>query len=70
MEVTFEGVDAPEIHYGSAAQRLGKEARNLLLEWMDFRNVEYVSEDSNRVKSSEPESGRGAILSKAAETNG
>jgi endonuclease YncB( thermonuclease family) len=70
VQLRFEAVDAPELHYGSAAQHLGKEARDTLLEWMGFENVEYLSEGSNRVKSSEPETVRGAILSKAAEANG
>ncbi len=34
VQLRFEGVDAPELHYGSAAQPLGAEARDTVLSWM------------------------------------
>ena len=70
VQLRFEGVDATELHYGSAAQPLGKEARDQLLAWMGFENIEYKSDTSTMVESANPDSIRGAILSQAAETNG
>jgi endonuclease YncB( thermonuclease family) len=67
VQLRFEGVDAPELHYGSDAQPLGSEARDALLGWMGFANLEY---DGTRVTAADPAEVRGAILSKAAEANG
>src|SRR5947207_4986817 len=41
VQLRFEGVDTPELHYGSAAQPLGAEARDQLLNWIGFQNIEY-----------------------------
>ena len=65
----FEAVDAPEIHYGKAAQSFGDKARDKLLEWMGFRNIQFKN-DSTKVQSANPDTVRGAVLSKAAEANG
>jgi endonuclease YncB( thermonuclease family) len=70
VQLRFEAVDAPEIHYGKAAQPFGKEARDQLLAWMGFENIRCYPNEPDRVESCEPEIVRGAILSKAAETNG
>lgn len=70
VQLRFEGVDAPETHYGSAAQPLGDIARDRLLEKMGFTNIEYSGSSGNRVKSSSPAAIPGAILSVAAEANG
>lgn len=70
VPLRFEGVDAPELHYGSAAQPLGKEARDALLAWMGFDQVAYVREGSTMVRFADPDSIRGAILTQAAEANG
>lgn len=70
VQLRFEAVDAPEIHYGSAAQSFGDKARNQLLTLMGFKNIQYYPKDPEKVKSCEPEIVRGAILSKAAEANG
>lgn len=70
VQLRFEGVDAPELHYGSAAQPLGAEARDAVLSWMGFDNIVYVDDQSTRVKSADPGSVPGAILSQAAEANG
>jgi endonuclease YncB( thermonuclease family) len=70
VQLRFEGIDAPELHYGSAVQPLGKEARDQLLDWMGFKNVQYTGNAGNRVTASDPDRIPGAILSTAAETNG
>lgn len=70
VQLRFEGVDAPELHYGRYAQPLGAESRDRLLEWMGFQKIEYVNNNEKEVKSSQPKSVPGVILTKAAETNG
>lgn len=70
VQLRFESVDATELHYGSAAQPLGAEARDALLSWMGFSNIVYVNDHSTMVKSADPASIPGAILSQAAEANG
>jgi len=67
VQLRFEGVDAPELHYGNDAQPLGAEARDALLGWMGFGNLQF---DGTRVTAADPAEVRGAILSKAAEANG
>jgi endonuclease YncB( thermonuclease family) len=69
VQLRFEGVDAPELHYGPFAQPLGERARNELLRWVGFSHVEYEP-GSTKVTGSEPGSVRAAILSKAVEVNG
>lgn len=69
VQLRFEGIDAPELHYGSAAQPLGAAARDQLLERMGFTNVEFKP-GSTMVQSAAPASVPGAILSQAAEANG
>ncbi len=70
VQLRFEGIDAPELHYGSAVQPLGKESRDQLLDWMGFKNIQFTGTAGNRVTASDPEQIPGAILSTAAETNG
>lgn len=67
VQLRFEGIDAPEVHYGKDAQILGEEARDRLLESMGFKNIVFTG---NRVESANPDSVPGAILSKAADANG
>lgn len=67
VQLRFEGIDATEVHYGGAAQPLGTEARDQLLSWMGFENIQYKG---NRVQSSEPEAISGVILTQAADANG
>src|SRR5262245_14628618 len=69
VQLRFEGVDAPELHYGDDAQPLGEKARDQLLRWIGFTDVEYAP-GTTRVTASEPASVRAAILSKAVERNG
>lgn len=69
VQLRFEAIDAPEVHFGSASQPLGKESRDTLLRLMGFSNVRYTS-GGLQVSASTPERVRGAILSAAAESNG
>ncbi len=72
VQLRFEAVDAPEVHYGKAAQPVGTEARDQLLGWMGFSNVKFEDPNRpNRVTSADPADGvRGAILSKGVDANG
>jgi len=67
VQLRFEGIDATELHYGGAAQPLGAESRDRLLDWMGFENIQYKG---NRVQNSEPDAVSGVILSQAADANG
>src|SRR5215468_12107038 len=62
VQLRFEGIDAPELHYGSAAQRLGAEARDELLNRMGFTDIKL---SGTKVTSSKPTLLPGAILSAA-----
>lgn len=67
VQLRFEGVDATEVHYGKDAQPLGTQARDQLLAWMGFKNIQFRGD---QVQAAEPDSVSGAILSKAADANG
>ncbi|PPS46026.1 thermonuclease family protein [Chroococcidiopsis sp. TS-821] len=67
VQLRFEGIDAPEVHYGRDAQILGDKARDRLLDLMGFKNIIFTG---NRVESTDPDRRPGAILSKAADANG
>ena len=68
VQLRFEAIDAPELHFGSAAQPLGAKSRDALLRLMGFTRVTFTPKDT--ATSSVPERVRGAILSQAAEGNG
>ncbi|MGH2371476.1 MAG: thermonuclease family protein, partial [Chloroflexota bacterium] len=70
VQLRFEGIDAPEVHYGTAAQPLGTDVRDQLLAIMGFRNVRFESQRPNRVEHAQPDHIMGAILTQAAEANG
>lgn len=67
VQLRLEAIDAPETHYGKAAQPLGKEARDRFLDWLGFKSIEFKK---NEVLDSEPNTIAGAILTKAADANG
>jgi endonuclease YncB( thermonuclease family) len=67
VQLRFEGIDAPELHYGGTLQPMGRESRDKLLEWMGFRNVQFKE---LTVSGSSPERVRGAIMSAMVERNG
>jgi endonuclease YncB( thermonuclease family) len=56
VRLRLEGADAPELHYGTAAQPLGREARDQLLAWLGFTKVEYAPPGANIVTAADPES--------------
>ena len=68
VQLRFEAIDAPELHFGSAEQPLGVKARDVLLKTMGFASVTYTP--SQTATAATPERVRGAILSQAAEGNG
>jgi endonuclease YncB( thermonuclease family) len=67
VQLRFEGIDAPELHYGDLEQPLGAKSRDVLLEQMGFGGLKI---ENRMVKSASPRTVRGAILSQAAEGNG
>jgi endonuclease YncB( thermonuclease family) len=67
VQLRFEGIDAPELHYAGQMQPMGRESRDRLLEWIGFRNIQF---DKLTVSGSNPERVRGAILSAMVEKNG
>lgn len=71
VQLRFEGIDAPELHYGSDAQPLGKEARDLLLKLIGFEQVTYSARpNSTSVTSSTPTEVGAYIISQAADVHG
>jgi endonuclease YncB( thermonuclease family) len=68
VQLRFEAIDAPELHFENAAQPLGVEARDALLKRMGFTNLRFDKNET--ATSSTPARVRGAILSQAAESNG
>lgn len=67
VQLRFEGIDAPEVHYGKYAQPLGDEARDFLLKKMGFAKIKF---QGDRVQSADPDTISGVILSQAADING
>ncbi len=68
VQLRFEAIDAPELHFGSSEQPLGVEARDVLLKLMGFTRVAFTPNQT--ATAATPERVRGAILSQAAEGNG
>jgi endonuclease YncB( thermonuclease family) len=69
VQLRFDAIDATELHYGTAAQPFGAEARDALLKEMGWNSV-TVKPGSTTVTAATPADIKGAILSKAAEANG
>lgn len=69
VQLRFEAIDAPELHFGKDAQPLGAESRDALLQLMGFSGIQYTNAGL-QVSASNPARVRGAILSTAAEANG
>ena len=67
VQLRFEGIDAPEVHYGRYAQPLGDEARDFLLKKMGFAKIEF---QGDRIQSANPDTVSGVILTQAADVNG
>lgn len=70
VQLRFEGVDAPELHYGNDAQPLGDTARDALLNWIGFTAIEFDHAQPTRVTAAEPATVRAAILAQMVEVNG
>ena len=70
VQLRFEGVDAPELHYGTDAQPLGDTARDALLDWLGFTDINFDPHSKTRVRRATPSSVRAAILTQMAEVNG
>src|SRR5437763_1805545 len=70
VQLRFEGVDAPELHYGVDAQPLGATARDALLDWIGFTAIEYDQHRKTQVRSATPTSVRAAIFAQMVEVNG
>jgi endonuclease YncB( thermonuclease family) len=68
VQLRFEAIDAPELHYQGKDQPMGREARDFLLEQLGFSN--YIYNDSDRITDAVPREIRGGILSNGAESNG
>lgn len=68
VQLRFEAIDAPELHYQGKEQPLGREARDFLLSQMGFGD--YLYDDNDTIMDAVPREVRGGILSQAAETNG
>jgi endonuclease YncB( thermonuclease family) len=69
VQLRFEAIDAPELHYLGAAQPLGSDSRDALLKLMGFKDPQFRP-DGATVISASVQTVRGAILSNAAEVNG
>jgi endonuclease YncB( thermonuclease family) len=69
VQLRFEAIDAPELHYLGAAQPLGSESRDALLKLMGFKNPQFRNDSATVTFASVP-TVRGAILSNAGEGNG
>lgn len=69
VQLRLEGIDAPETHYGDAAQPLGNEARDRFLSLLGFGGIEYKA-DGKTVLHSAPQTVPCTILSKAADVHG
>jgi endonuclease YncB( thermonuclease family) len=69
VQLRFEAIDAPELHYLGAAQPMGSESRDALLKLMGFKDPQFRN-DGATVTSAGVQTVRGAILSNAAEVNG
>lgn len=67
-QLRLEGIDAPELHYGAAAQPLSVEPRAALLTALGFTS--FTADAHETVTAAQPKTVRGAILTMGAEANG
>jgi endonuclease YncB( thermonuclease family) len=68
VQLRFEAIDAPELHYIGEQQPLGAEARDLLLHLLGFND--FTPDKNDKITFAQPQEIRGGILSQAAEVNG
>jgi endonuclease YncB( thermonuclease family) len=69
VQLRLEAIDAPELHYGGAAQPTGDTARDWLLGQVGFTDVTYET-GTTTVVSASPDAIRAVIYTKAADPNG
>jgi endonuclease YncB( thermonuclease family) len=69
VQLRFEAIDAPELHYLGQAQPLGGESRDALLKMMGFGKLNFKPDGATVVSATVP-TVRGAILATAVEVNG
>lgn len=70
VQVRLEGVDAPELHYGTAAQPLGREARDQLLAWIGFTELEYAPPTATLVTAASADAVPAVVFTQAADPHG
>jgi len=70
LQLRFEAVDTPEVHYGLFAEPMGGVARDAMLRQLGFTSVTFGGGTGNVVTSSTPDRLRGLIRSKAVDANG
>jgi Staphylococcal nuclease homologue len=68
VQLRFEAIDAPELHYLGQQQPLGAEARDLLLGQLGFSD--FTHDKNDKITFATPQEIRGGILSQSAEING
>jgi hypothetical protein len=68
VQLRFEGIDAPELHYQGKDQPLGRAARDFLLNALGFSA--FIYNDNDTITDAVPKEIRGGILSNSAEANG
>jgi endonuclease YncB( thermonuclease family) len=69
VQLRFDGIDAPELHYSGTAQPQGAAARDALLAHLGFSDVTYRS-GSTTVTAAEPATLPIVVLSRLVEVNG
>lgn len=69
VQLRLEGIDAPETHYGSAAQPYGSKARDALLDLLGFDKLQF-GKDGNTVTAATPTSVEATIFTKASDPHG
>lgn len=71
VQLRFEGVDAPELHYGDSAQPMGDTARDAVLKLMGFEGIVFGNPAKpSLVTGAAKDSIQGAILTQGADTYG
>lgn len=70
VQLRFESVDTPEVHYGSYSQPMGDATRDAMLKRLGFKGITFGGKSGNVVITSKPERLAGIILTKAADANG
>lgn len=69
VQLRFDGVDAPELHYGAQEQPLGAESRDALLAHLGFTDIAYQA-DGSTVTAATPATLPAVVLSRLVELNG